>query len=78
MSRGGNINGVAHLQNQNYLVTKKLKSVVQRVKNGHKISNNSHNYYDENHDEIDSIKEIVIWVFNDTQHQNNAPPTTVL
>ena len=47
MSRGGNIQVVVHLQNQNY------KSVVQNVINGHKNPNNSHNYHDENHDEIE-------------------------
>ena len=31
---------------------KPLKPVVQNAKNGHKNPNNSHNYLDENHDEI--------------------------
>ena len=43
--------------------------------NGHKNPNDSHNYHDENHDEIEfnqgnsqrSTRS------NDTQHQNNAP-----
>ena len=34
------------------LSSRKSKSVVQKVKKGHKNPNNSHNYYDENHDEI--------------------------
>ena len=29
------------------------KNFVQKVKNGHKNPNNSHNYHDENHDEIE-------------------------
>ena len=53
MSWGGNIQGVAHLQNQNYLVTESLNLVVQNEKNGHKNPNNSHNYHDENPDEIE-------------------------
>ena len=32
---------------------RKPKSVVKKVKNGHKSPNNSHNYHDENHDEIE-------------------------
>ena len=32
---------------------RKLKIVVQKVKNGHKNPNNSHKYDDENHDEIE-------------------------
>ena len=46
MPRGGNIQGVVHLQNQNYLGK---KSVVQKVINGHKTPNDIH---DEKHDEI--------------------------
>ena len=49
MSRGGNIQGVVHLQNQNYLCK---ESVDRRVINGHKNPNDSHNFHDENHDEI--------------------------
>ena len=51
MSRGGNIQGVAHLQNQNYLVTVS-PNVVQKDKNGHENPNYGHIYHDENHDEI--------------------------
>ena len=51
MSRGGNIQGVVHLQNQNYLCKESLKCR-SKVINGHKNPNESHNYYDENHDEI--------------------------
>ena len=40
--------GVAHFQNQNYLVTESLNE-----KYGHKNPNNSHNYHDENHDEME-------------------------
>ena len=50
MSRGGNIQRVVHLQNQNYLC--KALSADQKVINGHKNPNDSHNYHDENHDEI--------------------------
>ena len=32
---------------------RKPKRVDQKVKNGHKNPNNSHNYHDENHDEIE-------------------------
>ena len=52
MSRGGSIQGVVHLQNQNYL-GKKALSVVQKVINGHKNPNDSHSYHDESHDEIE-------------------------
>ena len=51
MSRGGTIQGVVHLQNQNYLC-KESHNVDQKVINGHKNPNDSHNYHDENHDEI--------------------------
>ena len=44
--RGGNIQRVPHLP----------KPVVQNEKNGHKNSINSHNYHDENHDEIESYQ----------------------
>ena len=32
---------------------RKRKSVIEKVKNGRKNPNNSHNYHDENHDEIE-------------------------
>ena len=35
------------------LIYRKSKRVVQKVKNSHKIPNNSHNYHNENHDEIE-------------------------
>ena len=47
MSRGGNIQEVVHLRNQNYLGIED-----QTVINGHKSPNDSHNYHDENHNEI--------------------------
>ena len=41
------------------------KRVIQNEKNGHKNPNNSHNYHDENHDEIElDIKEIIINVWD--------------
>ena len=52
MSRGGNIQGDVHLQNQNYCY-KKPKRVVQNENNGHKNPSSSHNYHDENDDEIE-------------------------
>ena len=52
MSRDGNIHGVVHLHNQNYLITESLKCV-QKVMDGHKNPNDSRNYHDENHDEIE-------------------------
>ena len=52
MSRGGNIQGVVHLQSQTYLDKESL-NVDQKVINGHKNPNDSHNYHDENHDEIE-------------------------
>ena len=52
MSRGGNIQGVVHLQNQNYLGKESL-SVIQKVMNDHNNSYDNHNYHDENHDEIE-------------------------
>ena len=53
MSRGRNIQGVVHLQNQNYLCKGSLKYIDQEVINGHKNPRDSHNYHDENHDEIE-------------------------
>ena len=44
---------------------RKPKRVVQNEKNG----NNSHNYHDENHGEIE-----IKGTHNDTQHQNSAHP----
>ena len=35
------------------IIYRKPKHVVQKVKNGHKIPNNCHNYHDENHYEIE-------------------------
>ena len=43
--------GVVHLQNQNYLCKGSLK-YRSKVINGHKKPSDSHNYHDENHDEI--------------------------
>ena len=55
MSRGGNVQGGAHLHDQNYLVQKrKSKNIVQNKKNGHKNPNNSHN----DRDEIEIYQEI--------------------
>ena len=65
MSRGGNIKGIVHLQNQNYLCK---ESVDQRLIYGHKNPNDSHNHHDENHDEKNSIYEIVTGAHNDIQH----------
>ena len=53
MSRGENIQGVVHLQNQNYLGKESLKCSSKKI-NGHKNPNDGHNYLDENHDEIES------------------------
>ena len=50
MSRGGNIQGVVHFQNQNFLCK-------ENVINGHKKPNDGHNYHDENHDEIEFYRE---------------------
>ena len=50
MSRGRNIQGVEHLQNQNYLY-KETQSIDQNLINGHKNLSDSDNYHDENHDE---------------------------
>ena len=46
------LQGVVHLQNQNYLVTESL-SVVKKLLNCHTNPNDSHNYHDKNHDEIE-------------------------
>ena len=66
MSRDGNIQGVAHLQNLNYIVAESLKwsSKSKELQKTTKKTNNSHNYID----------EIETGVPNDTQHQNNAHP----
>ena len=53
MSRGRNIQAVLHLQNQNYLCKGSLNSIHKKVINGHKYTSDSHNYHDENHDEIE-------------------------
>ena len=45
--RGGNIQGVVHLQNQNYLGDESLK-VVQKAIGGNKNRNDNNNYHDEN------------------------------
>ena len=52
MSRGRNIQGVKHLQNQNYLCKESLK-FRSKVINGQKNPNDSYNYHDEVHDEIE-------------------------
>ena len=52
MCRGGNIQGIVHLENQNYLCNESLKCRSKKI-NGHKNANDSHNYQDENHDEIE-------------------------
>ena len=49
MSGAGNIQDVAYLRNQNCLVTASL-NFSSKVMNGHKNSNDIHNYHD--HDEI--------------------------
>ena len=51
MSRGRNIQGVMHLQNQNYLCKGSL-NIDQKIINGHKNPSDGHNYNDEHHDEI--------------------------
>ena len=48
MSSGGHI-----LCKQVLFSYRKPKSVIQNVKNGHKHPNISHNYHDENHNEIE-------------------------
>ena len=53
MSRGGNIQGVANLQNESYLVTESLNVQFKNEKDGHKNPNNIHKYHDENHDETE-------------------------
>ena len=50
MSRGGNIQGIVHLQNQNYLGKESLQCCSE-VMNGHNNPNDSHNYHDEDYDE---------------------------
>ena len=44
-------------------------------KNGHKIPNDSYNYHDENHDEIE-LNEIVTGAYIDTQHQSSTHSKT--
>ena len=57
MSRCGNTVGVVHLQNQNYLGKESRNIVFQKVIDGHKNPNDSHNYHDENHDGIQFDQE---------------------
>ena len=40
--------------------------------NGHKNLNDSHNYNDANHEEIELYKELETGAIHDTQNQNNA------
>ena len=70
MFRGGNIQGVAHLQNQNYFVTESL-NVVQKVKDGNKNPKNSHNSHDENNDEteLSQVNSNTRNVWHSTQEQ---------
>ena len=49
---GRNIQGLVYLQNQNYLCKGILK-YRSKVINGHKNPSDSHNYRDENQDEIE-------------------------
>ena len=58
MSRGGNIQGVAHLQNPLLFSYKKPRRVVQNEKNGHKNPNDSDDHHDENDDEIELYQSI--------------------
>ena len=44
MTRGENIKEFVHLQNQNYLLNRKPKRVVQNEKNGHKNPNKVENH----------------------------------
>ena len=74
MSRGGNIQGVAPLQNHELQSYKKPKIVVQKEKNDIKNPNNNHNYHDENHDEIELYQGNSKKRLNDIQHQNSAHP----
>ena len=66
MSSGGNIQGVAHLQNQNYLVTESLNVSFKRKRMVMKIPIIVTT--------ITRKKEIVKGAHNDTQHQNSAHP----
>ena len=77
MSRGGNIQGLVHLQNQNYLGKESL-SVVQKVINGHKIPLIVTTIMMKTMMKYNYTKEIVKGAPNDTQHQDNAHPKPVL
>ena len=46
MFTGRNIQGGAHLQNQNYFFSESINMLL-KIENGHKNLNNSHNYHDE-------------------------------
>ena len=52
MSRDGSIQGVVDLQNQNYLGKESLKCSSKSNK-WPENANDSHNFHDENHDEIE-------------------------
>ena len=54
------------------LIYRKPKFVVQNEKNGHTNPSNSHNYHDENHDEIELCQGYSKISTNYTQHQNGA------
>ena len=70
--QGGNIQGIVHLQNQNYLVTGSLYVLYKHEKN----PNNSHNYHAQNHDEIkfnqgNSKKKHIMTLNTRTVHTQN-------
>ena len=60
MSRGGNIRGVVHLQNQNYLGKESLKCS-SKSNEWPKNPNDSQNYHDENHKEIENVSVACIY-----------------
>ena len=51
--------GVAHLQNQNYLVTESLNMWYKNEKDGHENPHDSYNHHDDFMMKYVSIKEIV-------------------
>ena len=51
---------------------RKPKRVFQNEKSGHKYPNNSHNYHDENHDEIELYQGNIKGAHNDTQYQSST------
>ena len=75
-AQGWNHPGSGAFEEPELLSCRKPKHVVQKLNIPLKNPNNSQNYHDENHDEMKFYQ--VNNDTNNTQHQKNAQPKTVL